>query len=219
MNIPRIQSAAPKDGHILIVTFTNGKRKKYDVNRLTTRESFAPLKIEAFFKNVTVEPGGYAVSWNAKLILASMSCGKTGKKCHTATRRTGSPGPSPCAHCPLLPPGCRHTSGSSRPARHSPTPAVPGAPGATATPDRSGVALLGRDWASTPEPRRVPEPWSAGSPLQDQERRQTGCLEVRPPSLESPAHCNEVMIPGLPCRLPRPRGFFTASQTWRAPAG
>jgi Protein of unknown function (DUF2442) len=67
MNIPRIQSAAPKDGHILVVTFTNGQRKEYDVNRLSARESYAPLRNEAFFKNVSVEPGGYAVSWNAEI--------------------------------------------------------------------------------------------------------------------------------------------------------
>lgn len=80
MNIPRIQSAAPIDGHILIVTFTNGKRKKYDVNRLTTRESFAPLRIEAFFKNVTVEPGGYAVSWNAEIDISEYELWQNGEE-------------------------------------------------------------------------------------------------------------------------------------------
>ncbi len=80
MNIPIIQSATPKDGHILIVTFTNGKRKKYDVNPLTTRESFAPLRIEAFFKNVTVEPGGYAVSWNAEIDISECELWQNGEE-------------------------------------------------------------------------------------------------------------------------------------------
>jgi hypothetical protein len=75
------------------------------------------------------------------------------------------------------------------------------------------LGLLVCDWASTPAPRRVPGLWPAGSPLQDQARRQTGCLEVRPPSLGSPSHFNGAIISDFPCRIRRPRGLFTASQT------
>ncbi len=67
MNIPRVQNAVPEQGHFLVVLFSNGKRKKYDINRLIDLEVFSPLKNPAFFKNVTVEPGGYAVSWNADI--------------------------------------------------------------------------------------------------------------------------------------------------------
>jgi len=79
MDIPRIQSAAPKDGHILVVTFTNGKRKQYDVKRLSARESFAPLRNEAFFNNVSVEPGGYAVSWNAEIDISEYELWQNGE--------------------------------------------------------------------------------------------------------------------------------------------
>ncbi|MEI6414860.1 MAG: DUF2442 domain-containing protein [Pseudomonadota bacterium] len=67
MNIPRIKYVEPQEGHILAVTFTNGERKKYDAARLLKQEMFAPLMNQAFFRNVAVEPGGYAVSWNSKL--------------------------------------------------------------------------------------------------------------------------------------------------------
>ena len=67
MDIPRIQSATTEDGHFLVVLFENGKRKRYDINRLTQREMFLPLKNPALFKNVSVEPGGYAVSWGSDI--------------------------------------------------------------------------------------------------------------------------------------------------------
>jgi hypothetical protein len=67
MNIPRIQNASPEEGHFLIVLFSNGVRKRYDINRLTQSEMFFPLKNHAFFKNVSVEPGGYAVSWSSEI--------------------------------------------------------------------------------------------------------------------------------------------------------
>jgi len=65
---------------MLIVSFTNGERKRYDVRRLLGRESFAPLNNSAFFKNVTVEPGGYAVSWNAEIDISEYELWKNGEK-------------------------------------------------------------------------------------------------------------------------------------------
>ncbi len=67
MNTPRIKHAEPQEGRFLVATFTNGQKKKYDIKRLLNLEMFAPLKNQALFKNVHVEPGGYAVSWNADL--------------------------------------------------------------------------------------------------------------------------------------------------------
>ena len=67
MNIPRIKHVEPQEGHILVVTFTNEERKKYDINHLLKREMFAPLRNQAFFKNIHIESGGYAVSWNSEL--------------------------------------------------------------------------------------------------------------------------------------------------------
>ena len=41
MDIPKIKNAHAFDAHTLIITFINGKRKKYDVTRLLNREMFA----------------------------------------------------------------------------------------------------------------------------------------------------------------------------------
>lgn len=70
MNTPRIESVKPLEDHLLLVTFSNGKRKKYDTHRLMGREMFAPLKNGAFFNNVSIEPGGYAVSWSSEIDLS-----------------------------------------------------------------------------------------------------------------------------------------------------
>jgi len=80
MNIPRIQSATPEKGHFLVVLFSNGKRKRYDVSRLTKREMFFPLKNSAFFKNVSVEPGGYAVSWNTDIDISEYELWQHGEE-------------------------------------------------------------------------------------------------------------------------------------------
>ncbi|MBI4667972.1 MAG: DUF2442 domain-containing protein [Elusimicrobia bacterium] len=64
MNIPRIHEASAIDDHTLLVTFTNGRRKKYDVTSLLSKEMFAPLRSPAFFRNFHVEPRGYAIEWN-----------------------------------------------------------------------------------------------------------------------------------------------------------
>ena len=80
MDIPRIQSATPEQGHFLIVLFTNGKKKRYDVSRLTNRETFLPLRNPAFFRNVSVEPGGYAVSWSSDIDISEYELWQHGEE-------------------------------------------------------------------------------------------------------------------------------------------
>jgi hypothetical protein len=80
MNIPRVQSAVAEEGHYLVVGFPNGQRKRYDINLLTNREMFSPLKDPAFFKNVNVEPGGYAVSWNSDIDISEYELWQHGEE-------------------------------------------------------------------------------------------------------------------------------------------
>jgi len=67
MQHPRIQSVKAVDDHILIVEFKDHQKRKYDIISLLDREMFSPLKNPAFFKNVQVEKGGYAVYWNDEI--------------------------------------------------------------------------------------------------------------------------------------------------------
>ncbi len=64
MQFPRIVSAKAIDNHNLIIEFDNQEKKKYNIIPLLNKSMFEPLKNPAFFKNVHVESGGYAVIWN-----------------------------------------------------------------------------------------------------------------------------------------------------------
>lgn len=70
MNYPKINSAEALDNHTLLIEFDNSARKIYDVTPLLEKEMFAALKNSAFFKNVRVEKGGYAVFWNEDIDLS-----------------------------------------------------------------------------------------------------------------------------------------------------
>jgi len=64
MNVPKIKSVVPLKEKHLLVTFANGARKVYDCQGILKLERFQLLQREAFFKAMTVDPGGYGVSWD-----------------------------------------------------------------------------------------------------------------------------------------------------------
>lgn len=70
MNAPRIKSVTPLKGRYLLITFVNGIQKVYDCQRLLSLDRFQLLRHEAFFKAVTVDPGGYGVSWDDEMDLS-----------------------------------------------------------------------------------------------------------------------------------------------------
>jgi tRNA U34 5-carboxymethylaminomethyl modifying enzyme MnmG/GidA len=64
MNPPKIHAVIATENHQLFVEFENHEKREYDVKPLLNNEIFADLKNVAFFKNVKIEQGGYAISWN-----------------------------------------------------------------------------------------------------------------------------------------------------------
>lgn len=80
MNIPKVQSATTQQGRFLVVLFSNGKKKKYDIKRLAEHEMFLPLQNPAFFRNVSVEPGGHAVSWNSEIDISEYELWQNGEE-------------------------------------------------------------------------------------------------------------------------------------------
>lgn len=70
MNAPRIGSVTPLEGRCLLITFVNGTQKVYDCQWLLSLDCFRLLRHEAFFKAVTVDLGGYGVSWNDEMDLS-----------------------------------------------------------------------------------------------------------------------------------------------------
>lgn len=79
MNYPKINSAKAVNDYILLVEFDNAEKKVYDVSPLLEKEMFLPLKNRAFFQNVQVEKGGYAVFWNEDIDLSEYEIWTHGK--------------------------------------------------------------------------------------------------------------------------------------------
>ncbi|MEF9958746.1 MAG: DUF2442 domain-containing protein [Niameybacter sp.] len=62
---PRIKSIQPCSDYRLLIEFTNGKQKEYNMNSLINRDKmYEPLKNLPLFNSVVVDGGGYGVSWN-----------------------------------------------------------------------------------------------------------------------------------------------------------
>jgi len=78
MIVPKIKTAVVADQNTLVITFVNEEVKKYNISKLLTNEMFSPLKNQAFFRNVKVEPGGYAVYWNDMIDISEYELWKNG---------------------------------------------------------------------------------------------------------------------------------------------
>ncbi|MBW1616591.1 MAG: DUF2442 domain-containing protein [Deltaproteobacteria bacterium] len=79
MKIPKIKDAKVIDINTILVTFTNGEIKKYDIKRLSDNEIFAPLKNYAYFKNIKIENGGYAVFWDSNIDISEYELWQNGE--------------------------------------------------------------------------------------------------------------------------------------------
>ncbi|MGB3495145.1 MAG: DUF2442 domain-containing protein [Elainellaceae cyanobacterium] len=78
MKCPQIYAVQALDNATLLVEFTNQERKTYDIRPLLNRPMFAPLSSPAFFKTFQIEPGGYAIVWNADIDLSEYELWKNG---------------------------------------------------------------------------------------------------------------------------------------------
>jgi hypothetical protein len=78
MRTPKIKHVRAENDYTLLVTFENGQKKKYDVKPLFDKDMFILLKNPAFFKNVQIEPGGYAISWNKDIDISEHELWKNG---------------------------------------------------------------------------------------------------------------------------------------------
>lgn len=67
---PRIRAVAPLERKSLLVTFENGVTKRYDCTPLFGEEPFSLLQVDAFFRAVRVDSGGYGVRWNDQIDLS-----------------------------------------------------------------------------------------------------------------------------------------------------
>lgn len=71
MKYPQIHKAKALDDTTLVIEFTNGELKKYDICHLLETPMFSGLRQPTFFRNFQVEPGGYAIVWNEEIYIKS----------------------------------------------------------------------------------------------------------------------------------------------------
>jgi hypothetical protein len=61
----KIKAVTPLSGLRLLVHFQDGEAKQYNLNPLMETEPFKDLNtIPGLFEQVSVDPGGYGISWN-----------------------------------------------------------------------------------------------------------------------------------------------------------
>lgn len=78
----RVQSVEPRDNFMLSVLFTDGVKMEYDVKPLFLKwDVFNNLRtIKGLFHQVKVDAGGFGISWNEELDLASEELRINGKE-------------------------------------------------------------------------------------------------------------------------------------------
>ena len=69
----KIISVKPVENFFLLVKFQNGECRKYNVSQLFEKwETFKTLQtVKGLFEQVKVDAGGYGISWNDDIDLAS----------------------------------------------------------------------------------------------------------------------------------------------------
>ena len=78
MDIPTVVNASAIDEHTLLVMFTDGKTKKYDVTPLLDNDIFEPLRNPDLFRNFQIESSGYAISWNSEIDISEYELWRNG---------------------------------------------------------------------------------------------------------------------------------------------
>ena len=66
-NIPKISVAEIGENNSLLITFDNGIKKFYPSELIFKRSEFSILENSPMFKCLSIEPGGYAISWSDDL--------------------------------------------------------------------------------------------------------------------------------------------------------
>ena len=80
----KVKEVYPQNNRQLSVVFADGSTKTYNVNPLLERfPSFNALTDDALFSSVSVDPGGYGISWNDDIDISCDELWEHGKKTET----------------------------------------------------------------------------------------------------------------------------------------
>lgn len=78
MKSPKIVSAQAIDDRTLLVEFCNHEVKKYDISKLLEKPMFKPLQNPHFFKDFSIDSGGYALVWNDEIDISEYELWQNG---------------------------------------------------------------------------------------------------------------------------------------------
>lgn len=67
---PRVKSVQALKGRRVLVVFSNDVKKVYDCSPLLAEDNYSALAMDAIFKNVEADQGGYGISWTDEIDLA-----------------------------------------------------------------------------------------------------------------------------------------------------
>ncbi len=79
--IPKIKEVKPLEDMMLMVTFDNNIKKKYDVKQLLSKYPiFNEIKNRAIFNLVHIDCGGYGVAWTDEIDISEYEIWNNGLK-------------------------------------------------------------------------------------------------------------------------------------------
>jgi hypothetical protein len=67
MLYPKITSAKAINNNTLLVHFNNNQTRKYNIQELSEKPIFSPLKNPAFFKNFEIDSTGSGIIWSDEI--------------------------------------------------------------------------------------------------------------------------------------------------------
>lgn len=60
---PRLTSVCPEEGYQLLLTYETGEKRRFDVSPYIIGSWYGELKDTAYFRSVTLLPGGIGIEW------------------------------------------------------------------------------------------------------------------------------------------------------------
>ena len=80
MKPPKIRYVEAMPEYQLLLLFDNGTLGLYDLLPKLDSPIYAPLKDEILFRSLTIDGGGYGISWNDEIDLSEHECWENSKK-------------------------------------------------------------------------------------------------------------------------------------------
>ena len=78
MKSPKIVAAQAINDRTLWIEFSNYEVRKYDISKLLEKPMFKSLRNPHFFRNFSIDTGGYALIWNDEIDISEYELWQNG---------------------------------------------------------------------------------------------------------------------------------------------